>query len=281
MATWAIGDVQGCWQSLQALLEAIHYDPADDELLFAGDLVNRGPGSLEVLRFAMDQEARVVLGNHDLHLLACDAGVRQPRPGDTLDGILTAPDRDRLLDWLGRQPLLIEWDGYVLVHAGLLPAWTQDAAARWADRIRAALMGPERDRLLARPRGETRLAWNPRADERSRLRVALAAFTLLRTCTPAGEIDLKYKGPPGQAPAGSVPWYAVPSARWRENGRRTTVLFGHWAAHGFADLGRVVCLDSGCVWGGALTAFRLEDRRVVQVPSRDVPAPRTSRGTPS
>ena len=280
MATWVIGDVQGCWATLQTLLEAIRFDPAADRLLFAGDLVNRGPDSLAVLRFAVEHDVGAVLGNHDIHLLACAAGVRKPRRSDTLEAILTASDRDRLLDWLQRRPLVIEQDGYLVVHAGLLPTWTQEAARDWAARVSRALRGKDQADYLVRRRGEARLAWDPRASEVERLHAALAAFTLLRTVTPAGEMHLKYKGPPEEAPPGYLPWYAIPSAKWREASPDWTILFGHWAAHGFRDLGFVVCLDSGCVWGGALTALRLEDRRVVQVDSRDVPS-RSGSGRPA
>ncbi|RMG19138.1 MAG: symmetrical bis(5'-nucleosyl)-tetraphosphatase [Deltaproteobacteria bacterium] len=269
MATWVVGDVQGCNRSLMALLDAIDYRPGCDRLLFVGDLVNRGPGSLEVLRWAQQHAAAVVLGNHDLHLLAVAMGVAALRPGDTLEPVLSAPDRDALLGWLRHRPLLHVEGPFVLVHAGLLPAWDLRLAREAAAAVEAALRNEAAPELLRLRRTRQAQRWDPTRPATAQLRTALSALTVLRMVTRDGTMDLEYKGPPERAPSGLVPWYAAPGARWREGAPPTTILFGHWAAHGFADLDVAVCLDSGCVWGGSLTALRLEDRKRVQVPAQE------------
>lgn len=263
MATYAIGDVQGCWRTLRTLLEHIEFDRLRDRLLFLGDLVNRGPGSLEVLRFAagLGPAGLAVLGNHDLHLLGRAAGSRSLRRGDTLEATLAATDRHRLLDWLRRQPLLHEEQGFVLVHAGLLPAWDLSTARSAARRLEAALRGPDWPTALRRLAGKVPLDW-ARADALGRDRLALGALTRMRCVDREGRPAFDYSGPPDRTPAGLRPWYAarpLPPAetRW---------LFGHWAAHGFARVRGGYALDSGCIWGGALTALRLDDLRPFQVP---------------
>jgi bis(5'-nucleosyl)-tetraphosphatase (symmetrical) len=258
MATWAIGDVQGCFDNLCALLEQI--DPAD-RLWLTGDLVNRGPRSLAVLRWAREQGDRVVtvLGNHDLNLLACAAGVRRVRKSDTIGEVLAAPDRDELLDWLRARPLVYREGDHLLVHAGLLPPWTADDAERIAREVEAALRGPESVRLLESWREAPR-TWQENHPDR--LALALAAFVTLRCVNQRGAMDRDFDGPPDEAPAGLMPWFDHPARRSRE----VRVVCGHWAALGLHLRPDLAALDSGCVWGGSLTALRLEDGHVIQVP---------------
>jgi bis(5'-nucleosyl)-tetraphosphatase (symmetrical) len=267
MATYAIGDVHGCFDTLRALLDRLPFDPAADRLWLVGDLVNRGPRSLEVLRWARELAERMggrfqaVLGNHDLRLVAVGRGVAEPRRGDTLDEVLEAPDRDALLGWLGGLPLLHRDGDRLLVHAGLLPGWTPGEAERRAREVEAALSGPPGDDLLRRPeQGED----DPVPSE---LREALAAFTLLRTCTPGGD-RCPHSGPPDQAPAGCIPWFEVPGRASAE----FQVVCGHWSALGLHLADGVAALDSGVVWGGALSALRLDDREVFQQPALEPPA---------
>lgn len=263
MATYAIGDVQGCWQSLRTLLEHIEFDRLRDRLLFLGDLVNRGPGSLEVLRFASGLGAAglAVLGNHDLHLLGRAVGSRSLRRGDTLQAVLEATDRHRLLDWLRRQPLLHEEDGWIMMHAGLLPAWDLDTARAAARRLEGQLRGPDWSDALHRLSGKVPLDWAA-ADEPGRDRLALGALTRLRCVDVRGRPAFGYSGPPDQGMEGLRPWYTARPLPPR--GRQW--LFGHWAAHGFGAVRGGYALDSACIWGGLLSALRLDDQRVFQVP---------------
>ncbi|MBK6849884.1 MAG: symmetrical bis(5'-nucleosyl)-tetraphosphatase [Proteobacteria bacterium] len=268
MSTYAIGDVQGCYDTLQALLARIDYRRGRDRLWLAGDLVNRGPRSLEVLRWARAQRESVVcvLGNHDLHLLARAAGVAGLRKRDTLEALLAARDRERLLDWLRHRPLLHREGRWLLVHAGLLPGWTvahAEAAAREAE---AALRGPDWRALLERWSSGPAAPWAS-TDEAlpplQRQALTLHLLTRLRMLQPGGEPDYAYSGPPTQGPPGLVPWFS----RW--HAEHLTVLFGHWAALGRHSAPGIEALDSGCVWGGALTALRLEDGAVFAEPARD------------
>lgn len=260
MATYAIGDVQGCWRTLERLLERVGFDRAEDRVWFAGDLVNRGPGSLEVLRFArgLGERSQVVLGNHDLHLLAIAAGVRTRKRRDTVADVLASPDRDELLDWLRRRPLLHAEGEWVLLHAGLLPGWTLGEARERAREAEAWLRGPRVNQALAAYARK-----RVKDPELVRVHETLRALTLLR-CVREGEMVLDYSGPPGEAPAGLIPWHR---ARPRDPG--VTVVCGHWAAQGFVREPGLLALDSGCVWGNALTAVRLEDGAAFQEPSAE------------
>lgn len=279
MATYVIGDVQGCFGPLQALLGAIRFNTGEDRLWFAGDLVNRGPESLAVLRFVrgLGDAAVSVLGNHDLHLLAVAAGAARLKPRDTLTEILAASDRETLLTWLRGRPLFHDDDtlGWACVHAGLLPAWDLAQARALAREARAALQGADHAGVLARMYGNEPAAWDDALTGEARLRVIINALTRLRFCTPAGAMRLNEKGAPGSQPPEAVPWFAI-------KGRKTAgarVVFGHWSAlgagrHVGAGAGVAISLDSGCVWRRALTAFRLDDQRFFSVPcSGDAPAP--------
>jgi bis(5'-nucleosyl)-tetraphosphatase (symmetrical) len=268
MATYAIGDVHGCFTTLKRLLSHLGYSRRADRLWLVGDLVNRGPRSLAVLRWAAElapDRLVAVLGNHDLHLLARAAGVAKERRRDTLEAVLGAPDRDDLLRWLRERPLLHREDGRVLVHAGLLPEWTVGEAEGLAREIEAALQGDDSAGLLGSLRDELPGTWHADLGRGARRRLALAGFTRLRTLLPGGGLCTEWNGPPEQAPAGCIPWFDAPERR----SRGTSLLFGHWAALGYIKKDGVVGLDTGCVWGRTLTALRLEDGKVFQVPAEE------------
>ncbi len=258
MATFAVGDVQGCHDELRRLLERMDFDAAEDRLWFTGDLVNRGPRSLATLRFvkSLGERAVCVLGNHDLHLLAVAAGTAERRRSDTLDEVLAAPDRDELLDWLRQRPLLHHDAGlgYTLVHAGLPPQWDLAQASACARELETALRGETAVEFFRHMYGNEPRRWSADLRGAERLRFIVNCFTRLRYCSAEGELDLKAKGAPGSQPAGYLPWYAVP-------GRRSAglhILFGHWSTLGEVEGHEVYNLDTGCVWGGRLTALRLD-----------------------
>jgi bis(5'-nucleosyl)-tetraphosphatase (symmetrical) len=255
-ATYAIGDIQGCYDSLQALLSRIDYRRGLDRLWLAGDLVNRGPRSLDTLRWARDQGDSLVavLGNHDLHLLACAAGVRRPRRRDTFQDVLTAPDRDELLDWLRRRPLVHREGSRLLVHAGLLPPWTADAAVALGREVEAELRGPGAAALLGSWSDAPR-AWSDDLTGIDRHALVLSALVTIRCVDRAGAMDREFNGAPAEVPADLVPWFAHPARRSRD----VRVVCGHWAALGLHLAPDVAALDTGCVWGGELTAVRLSD----------------------
>ena len=263
MATYAIGDIQGCYVELQQLLEQIRFDPAQDQLWFVGDLVNRGPDSLQVLRFikSLGDKAITVLGNHDLHLLAVAEGVGELHRSDTLDEVLGAPDCDELLTWLRQQSLLHAEGDFVLVHAGLLPQWSVKQAASLAREVEKALRSDDYATFFDRMYGNSPHSWGDELDGYKRLRVIVNAFTRLRICTPQGEMEFKFKGEVEKIPEGYVPWFEVPERRTR----KATVIFGHWSALGLKVTPNVIALDTGCLWGGPMTAIRLEDRQLFQV----------------
>ena len=262
MSIYAIGDVQGCYEPLRRLLERIAYDPARDRLWFVGDLVNRGPESLQTLRFvrSLGESASVVLGNHDLHLLAVAEGVCEPHREDTLDDILRAPDRDELLDWLRHRSLMHASDGYSMVHAGLLPQWDIPGALALAGEVEAALRSERRHELFQHMYGNTPAQWSDALEGYPRLRVIINAMTRLRMCTAEGMMEFDHKTAPSDGPAGYVPWFDVP----QRASRRTPVICGHWAALGLMLREDVLAIDTGCVWGRELTALRLEDRQLFQ-----------------
>lgn len=271
MATYAIGDIQGCYEDLQSLLEEIGFSPSRDRLWFVGDLVNRGPGSLEVLRFiqALGPAALTVLGNHDLHLVMLGEGHGRPNRDDTLEGVLAAPDRQELLAWLRTRPLMHVEGEYALVHAGLLPAWSVAQARELAAEVEEALCGPSFPDFLANLYGSLPAAWDDRLQGWDRLRVIVNAMTRMRFCSREGVIEFRTKGPPDKAPEGCLPWFDVPD---RKNADRT-IICGHWSALGLRLQPGLMALDTGCLWGGALTAIRLEDRRLFQYrcPGKVVP----------
>ena len=259
MATYAVGDVQGCCDELESLLDALRFDPARDRLWFVGDLVNRGPRSLDALRLVrqLGDAAVVVLGNHDLHLLAIARGAAHLRPGDrALEPILAAPDRESLLDWLQSRALLHHDAalGVTMLHAGLPPQWDIPLARRCAAELETALRGDHSGRLFAAMYGNQPDLWDDGLEGEERLRFITNALTRLRVCDRAGRLLLKYKGPPGKMPASAIPWFQVPGRR--SAGAR--IVCGHWSALGYHDGDGVLALDTGCVWGGTLTARRLD-----------------------
>ncbi len=263
MATYAVGDIQGCFASLQALLEKCSFSPEFDRLWLVGDLVNRGPRSLETLRFVkgLGDRAVTVLGNHDLSLLMAAEGFGKRHRSDTIDDILAAPDRDELLHWLRYQRLMHVQGDYAMVHAGLLPAWSVAEARALAGEVEQALQAENYREFLANMWGSEPGAWDSSLTGWPRLRVIVNAMTRMRFCSPAGEMDFKAKGELSQAPAGYLPWFEV-------SGRRsaaTVLVTGHWSALGLRLEPNLLALDSGCLWGGKLSALRLEDRALFQV----------------
>ncbi|MDR1424581.1 MAG: symmetrical bis(5'-nucleosyl)-tetraphosphatase [Azoarcus sp.] len=267
MATYAIGDLQGCYSAFRRLLDLIAFDPVADRLWLVGDLVNRGPQSLETLRFVarLGAAATVVLGNHDLFLLMTQAGIKRRSDGDTLDQILTAPDRDELLHWLAHRPLLHVEGQYVLVHAGLLPQWTVPKAQALAAEVEDMLTGKDAKKFLMHLMGSRPDHWERGLQGWGRLRVIVNAFTRMRLLTLDGRMAMRAKGPPDKAPEGTLPWFALPQRASRTH----TIVCGHWSALGFYREPGLIALDSGYVWGGSLTALRLEDGQVFQVKAEE------------
>ncbi len=257
-ATWAIGDVHGCYRTLRKLLKKIAFAKSADRLWFVGDLVNRGPRSLEVLEWAADHDWRIesVLGNHDLHLLAVAFGVADERPRDTLRPILKSSRQVPLLDWLRRRPLAVGSPVQLMVHAGVLPSWTAEETLSIAARLEGRLRGEEAAQLLAAMR---RKGGSP--DEESAEVRALRTLVLVRALRPDGELCREFTGAPEDSPKGFFPWFDLPGRA----SAGTEIVFGHWAAAGFRRGPNYLALDTGCVWGGALTAVRLDDGERVQV----------------
>jgi len=272
VAVYAVGDVQGCAAELDELLAQLCFDSARDQLWFVGDLVNRGPDSLTVLRrvAALGDAAVVVLGNHDLHLLALARGHAQWRRSDeSLRAIFEAPDRDHLLDWLQAQPLLHHDEslGITMVHAGLPPQWDIATATACAREVESELRGTRSANLFANMYGNEPDVWRDDLEGWARLRFAVNAFTRLRICDATnGRMMISFKGPPAQIPPGAQPWFQIP---WRRS-RDARIVFGHWSAQGYIDAPGVLGLDTGCVWGGSLTGQRLDQAgsAPVQVPNR-------------
>lgn len=267
MATYAIGDIQGCARTLERLLARIDFSPGRDRLWLVGDLVNRGPESLAVLRWAeaFSEHLVCVLGNHDLHLLAVAAGVRRPRRGDTLDAVLAADDCEHLLGWLRRRPLAHADDMHLLVHAGLAPAWTAADALAQAAALEAGLRLGDGRELLAALETPAAGAWSETLAGPERLSTAAAFLTRVRLIADSGARVDDYKGEPAGGRHLGRPWFDHSGRR----SRSTRVVCGHWAALGLCLRPDVAALDSGCVWGQALSALRLEDDALFQEPCAD------------
>ena len=273
MKTYAIGDLQGCAHEAQLLLDRIN-DTAGDQvrIIFVGDLINRGPDSLAALRTvaalsaATDGRVDALLGNHDLHLLAVAAGAQQRSRSDTLDAILDAPDRDALLGWLRRRPLALVEGNHLLVHAGVAPQWSAAQAMALAGEVEAVLRGPDWIDFLGGMYGNEPARWDDALTGQARLRCIVNVLTRMRLCAPDGRMDFKEKESAG-APPGSalLPWFDLPARRSAD----VTVVFGHWSALGLLLRPDVIGLDSGCVWGGKLSAVCLDDHSLIQV---DCPA---------
>ena len=259
MATYAIGDIQGCYDALQTLLEKIDFDPSCDTLWFTGDLVNRGPKSLETLRFVkrLGRAAITVLGNHDLHLLAvwqkrhCLSG-----SSDTLLPILRAADGEELIEWLCWRPLMYHAPelGYSLIHAGLPPQWSIGDALIHAHEVESILRGEQLIPFLENMYGDTPKRWQAELEGWGRIRYIVNCFSRLRFCKLNGKLDFKQKGPPGTQKKGYIPWFQVPGRRSAD----TRIIFGHWSTLGLYRANNVYGIDTGCLWGGTLTALRID-----------------------
>lgn len=255
MALYLIGDVQGCDDALARLLEEIAFSPSRDTLVLLGDLVNRGPQSLAVLRrmIALEGSAHGLLGNHDLHLLAVAHGVRRPHRSDTLDDILAAPDRAALLDWLRARPLALQMQGWLMVHAGVLPQWDAAQTLALAAELERELRGPDWGVFLHNMYGNRPDRWSDELRGADRLRVIVNALTRLRFCSAEGVMEFKTKDSAASAPEGFMPWFDVPQRR----SEGTRIAFGHWSTLGEVRRSDLLALDTGCVWGGCLTAARI------------------------
>jgi len=258
MALYAIGDIQGCTAAFEALLKKLSFRKSRDRLWLVGDLVNRGPDSLGVLRrvMALGRSVTCVLGNHDLHLLATVAGRRDLSPADTFSEVLEAPDSGEIIDWLRRRPLLHVDTGtkHVLVHAGIPPIWTVAQAREQAREVEGLLRGRRWRAALRTMYGNEPSAWSRKLDREERRRYTINALTRMRYCDRRGRLDLHESGPPGSQPKGLVPWFDAPERR----SRSSHIVFGHWAALGLMRRTDVTALDTGCVWGNCLTAVRLD-----------------------
>ncbi len=271
MAIYAVGDIQGCYHAFMALLARIEFNPKLDELWLVGDLINRGSGSLEVLRWCYENQAslKVVLGNHDLHALVVAAGFVRAHRGDTLDAILQADDRHELLNWLRHQHLVYQNESYLMVHAGLLPQWTGNQALVYAAEVEAALRGDEYLDFLANMYGNLPNCWSDDLTGLDRLRVITNAMTRLRVCTEHGAMEFSFKGELSDVPKGFVPWFDVENRASKDK----HVIFGHWSALGLQQRQNVYALDTGCLWGGQLTAMNLESKVITQVQSHPLDKP--------
>jgi len=264
MSTYVIGDIHGCFRTLQRLLQKIGYSASQDRLWLVGDLVSRGPSSLEVLRWARNLGDKVVtvLGNHDLHFLARALGIFPPKKKD--QAFLAAEDKMDLLEWLRRRPLIHVETPYVLVHAGLWPQWSVEEAQQYGQEVEQVLSGPRAGatELLRSLAWDEVPVWDGQIFGLKRHVSILRAMTESRTIEPDGTMCLDFAGPLSEVPSGNVPWFSFPSRQSQSH----TILFGHWAALDFYQAPGIVCLDSGCSWGRSLTAIRLEDQAVFQQP---------------
>lgn len=263
MSIYAIGDVQGCYRSLMNLLDQIHVESDDPKLIFVGDLINRGPDSLATIESIrkLGDKANVLLGNHDLHLLAIAYGVRPPHKSDTLEQILHAPAREELLQWLRQQPLAIFEDNHLFVHAGVLPEWTTERTLQLANEVEKVLRGPDWLQFLREMYGNTPVKWQDDLQGSERLRCIVNALTRIRFCRADGTMEFSSKEGSIAPESGYMPWFDVP-------GRKTAgtpVVFGHWSTLGLLKRPNLLGIDTGCVWGGKLTAVRLEDHAIFQV----------------
>ncbi len=259
MATYAIGDVQGCLAPLTALLDDINFDSTRDSVWFTGDLVNRGPDSVGVLRFvrALGDSAITVLGNHDLHLLAAASDPAKLKRHDTLSDVLQADDRDELLNWLRTRPLMHRDSalGYTMVHAGMVPQWDLEEAQCLAHEVEEVLRADDYKEFFLHMYGNQPHRWQPSLTGWQRLRFITNVFTRIRYCDESGLLNLKVKADPADVIAPIKPWFTFKN---RKNVGET-IVFGHWSTLGFVRSHNVICLDSGCLWGGRLTAIRLDD----------------------
>ncbi len=272
MSTYAIGDVQGCYSELQNLLNEINFDERRDELWFAGDLVNKGPKSLQTLRFikALGVNAKITLGNHDLHLLAVAKNIQPLLKKDTIQEILAADDVKELIDWLKSRPLLITDDNlnFTMVHAGLPPQWSLENAKEFAKECELILQSEKINKLLAEMYGDTPNIWVNSLQDYAKQRFIINCFTRIRFCNSDGMLDFDTKVAPGKQNTSLIPWYSLPNRKTKDD----KIIFGHWSTVHIGNEKNfkqynVYPIDTGCLWGGRLTAMRLEDEKVFSVPS--------------
>lgn len=268
MATYAIGDIQGCYNAFITLLTQLRFNSKTDQLRLVGDLVNRGSGSLEVLRWCYQHQSciKMVLGNHDLHALAVVHGLKKAHKSDTLHAIIDAPDGAELLTWLRNQPLmLVDCDeyqnDYAIVHAGLLPQWSIQSALAYAHEVEAALQADDYRHFLTHMYGNTPDTWQDDLIGMERLRVISNAMTRMRICKANGEMEFTFKGELQNVPVGYLPWFKVPNRQ----SQATKILCGHWSALGLSQYNNVISLDTGCLWGRQLTAICIETGVITQV----------------
>ena len=268
-----VGDVQGCALSLQHLLAQADFSPSRDRVVLLGDLVNRGPDSLGVLKLlsGLGNAASCLLGNHDLHLLAAAHGVRKVQRGDTFSDVLDAPDAAHWVHWLAQQPLALEEAGWLCVHAGVVPQWDKAQTLALAAEVHEALRGPDRLALLSVMYGDQPLVWSAALQGDERARFVINALTRIRFCSADGRLDLKSKEGAGSAPDGHLPWFDVPTRRTRDQ----PMAFGHWSTLGLVNTKMLLGIDTGCVWGGSLTAVRVDGgrRELLQVPCEQAQRP--------
>ena len=274
MSAYAIGDVQGCYSELQNLLNEINFDERRDELWFAGDLVNKGPKSLQTLRFikALGVNAKITLGNHDLHLLAVAKNIQPLLKKDTIQEILAADDVKELIDWLKSRPLLITDDNlnFTMVHAGLPPQWSLENAKEFAKECELILQSEKINKLLAEMYGDTPNIWSDSLQDYAKQRFIINCFTRIRFCNSDGMLDFDTKVAPGKQSTSLIPWYSLPNRKTKDN----KIIFGHWSTVHIGNEKNfkqynVYPVDTGCLWGGRLTAMRLEDEKVFSVPSEE------------
>jgi len=267
MPTYAIGDIQGCYQTLIKLLNRIEFNPDRDQLWVAGDLINRGNDSLKTLSFLyqLDDSVKCVLGNHDLHFLAVESGASIPRPKDTLDGILESPLREKLVNWLASQPLFHRDQklNFAMTHAGFYPGWTLEQTEAYAKEVSDVLQSTDSLDFYLSMYGNTPEVWDEKLEGVERLRFITNALTRMRFCSDKLKLDLEEKSSPAQSPSNLLPWFELISSP-----KQYSLLFGHWASlEGYCPVKRIYALDTGCVWGGQLSALRLEDRQWFRVNS--------------
>lgn len=267
MTTYAIGDLHGCLKPLERLLDKLRFNPANDQLWFVGDLINRGPSSLDTLRYvkSLGDSATTVLGNHDLHFLAVVHGYRKPSPKDTLNGILEAPDLTELCDWLASRPLMHTDTslGHTLVHAGIHPLWSLKRAMKLANTVHEALI-ENRDLVLANMYGNSPDNWSKELRGHERNRFAINVLTRMRYCTADSALDFTFNGAPSKAPQHLRPWYALSNRKKLD----TQIIFGHWSGHPAIGPPGVIPVDRGCVWKGSLTAYAIERKQSITVRCR-------------
>jgi bis(5'-nucleosyl)-tetraphosphatase (symmetrical) len=275
MSTYAIGDLQGCYSELQTLLDKINFDETNDQLWFVGDIVNRGPESLKCLRFvkALGTTAKTVLGNHDLHLLAIANKVRKPHRNDTVNEILNADDADELFEWIRQQSLLVTDPdlNFTIVHAGLSPQWILEQAKELAQETESLLQSNQFNNFIHNMYGDQPDTWSDKLKDNDRHRFIINCFTRIRYVNKNGKLNLKEKVSPGSQDKTLTPWYAVPERKTKKE----KIIFGHWSTVHLGNENNfkqynVYPLDTGCLWGGELTAMRLEDEKLFSVPSRQM-----------